>query len=216
MTASEVAIAIFPLAFYSHEHRDSLHARVREAAGVWLHDGENLAELLLWADAIALILREKLPPNRLLDSLLASAIDPAAENLKTLEYLSLQLERATPLEAIARAPEAPSAIALALYSFAATPEAFSLCLDRALRTSLVSPLAPLLVGAIAGLYNSSSGLPARPGLDPSQLQHRQQQARQLFTAWSGSYRLDRWNLNAPVIAGAGMLQARPSLKIISH
>ncbi|MDY6782805.1 MAG: ADP-ribosylglycohydrolase family protein [Cyanobacteriota bacterium] len=220
-SASHTALWILPIALYFHDHRQSLHDNVRQAAALWLHPQENADDLFLWADAIAWILRENLTGPDLLDRLLETAEGrwtPTCQHLKELRTLC---DRAVPLEAVldrfstSRFSTSPIPLALAFYFFASTPEDFCLCIKRAARGQNTPSIALALTGALAGLYNSAYGLPPRWRAHP-QVDRAKQQGERLFATWSGVYQSHRRTEGVRAVAAAGAIQPRASLKIISH
>lgn len=220
-SASEAAIAVLPIALYCHDNRENLQAQVRSAAALWLRESEPLEEIFLWADAIALVLREQLNRDRVIEQLLTLVEGNPTTALYSLQQLRTHFERGSPLEQIlasgsSRPTAAPSPLALALYCFACTPENFFLCVRRAAQTLPAPPIAAALTGALAGLYNSISGLPPRWRANNSLAKSSKQRAQQLFAAWSGAYQPEHCVSGVRAVAVAGTLQPRSSLKIISH
>ncbi|MDY7014110.1 MAG: ADP-ribosylglycohydrolase family protein [Cyanobacteriota bacterium] len=220
-SASETAIAIFPIALYFHDRQESLHRQVREAAGLWLHPREDATEVLAWADAIAWIVKETRAGDRLLDGRLETLEARSTPLFKHLEQLRILRDRALPLESVLdlsgsnRSLPSLTPLALAFYCFASTPEDFELCVKRAARAPS-APQVATLTGALAGLYNCLCGIPPRWRANLQDARANQQQAQQLFAAWSGAYRPHRRFARGPAIAAAGALQPRASLKIISR
>jgi ADP-ribosylglycohydrolase len=220
-SAGETALWILPIALYFHDHRESLYDRVRQAAALWLHPQENVDEVLMWASAIAWILREAPIGDGFLDRLLTTVEDPSTPMFRQLERLRTLRDRAVPLEAMlegshtGHSPTPPTPLARAFYCFASTPEDFSLCVKRAARAANAPQAVAALTGVLAGLYNSSCGIPPRWRTHPQAVRVNQQ-AEQLFASWSGVYQPHRQPVLTQAIAAAGAIQPRASLKIISH
>ncbi|MGK7924527.1 MAG: ADP-ribosylglycohydrolase family protein [Spirulina sp.] len=210
---SEVAATILPAILFFHDLPASLASELTAIASLWLHPEEPLEEILLWGEAIALILQERAKTSQFLLQLARHR--PSASNL--LNALQEAIDRGFSLHQTRRIlsdrHRSPSDIALALYCFSFTPEDPSLCWHRARQLSQHAPLTPRLTGAIAGLYNGSIGCPAswrlsphsRPSLERSQL---------LFAAWCGCDAPDR--LTRTAIGAAGTLQPRKGFATISQ
>ncbi|MBP0016302.1 MAG: hypothetical protein J7647_01945 [Cyanobacteria bacterium SBLK] len=212
-TSSEVAAMALPIILFFHDIPLQLNAELSRIASLWLHPEEPIEDILLWGEAIALILQENFNPSQFLPQLISRS--PPRESL--LNALQDAIERGLSLQQTARTiadrPLSQTEIALALYCFSFTPEDFSLCWHR---SQQFNPLAAILTGAIAGVYNSSLGFPPSWCLSP-QRQQILEKARWLFSAWSGCYILDnRDRLPRTAIGAAGTIQARKGFATISQ
>ena len=147
-------------------------------------------------------------------SLLAAKLKLVLEAIAKGKSLNLIVEQLSAIKELES-----SAIALAWYCFATTPEDFQLSVRRA---ALVPPelawLAITLTGTLSGAYNGMAEISASSRDEPHQeLEHRL--CQELFADWLGilNYRDDRtYNPNLDAIAPTRVIQARQNLKIISQ
>ncbi|MGL5808293.1 MAG: ADP-ribosylglycohydrolase family protein [Xenococcaceae cyanobacterium] len=216
-----VASITFPLALYYHENFESLEEQLTMAIESWQDIKAYIAlkDLMLWYEAIALALRERLAPNPL-PQLIERSQAIGSNLTKILEQLQASLAEANSLEQIIATLGQPVeksrlAIPLALYCFAATPEDFNLAVTRARRLGDCLGTTAALTGALAGVYNSISGIPLTWILTCDRDVERQ--ATKLFASWAG-IASDRANssLDIEAIAATSLIQPRSSLKIISQ
>ncbi len=217
-----VASITFPLALYYHENFESIEEQLALAIESWQDTKAYIAleDLILWHEAIALALRERLAPNPL-TQLIDRSQAIGSTLTETLEQLQTSLAEANSLEQIFTTLGQPVeklsrlAIPLALYCFAATPEDFGLAVTRAWRFGDCLGTTAALTGALAGVYNSISGIPLAWLLACGQDVERQ--ATQLFASWAGIDRLEaNSSLEIEAIAATSLIQPRSSLKIISQ
>ncbi|MEA5467761.1 ADP-ribosylglycohydrolase family protein [Spirulina sp. 06S082] len=215
-TSSEVAAMILPLILFFHDLPNHLKIELTRTASLWLHPEESLAEILLWGEAIALILREQANMTQFLPDL-ATHHPPCADILNLMqESRDRRLSLKQTVNMLSDRRPGAKEIALALYCFSFTPEDLPLCLHRALQLTQQAPLTAILTGAIAGVYNSSISVPSSWCLSASR-QQTLQQGKLFFSAWSGCYSPnfgDRLVDNA--IGGAGTLQPRKGFTTISQ
>mgnify|MGYP006266887397 CR=1 FL=1 len=224
-SSSQTALASLPLAVFFHESHHLLTEKLRQAADLWQHPADPWEDVLLWGYAIALALKEKLEPQRFIAQLLADLATPRTPLVQQLEQVQGFLARGTGLEQVVaqlsrQYPPSRTAIALAFYCFGHAPEDFRLCVTRAARCGCQPEITAALTGALAGVHNSLSGIPARWRL--ASFRHPRanncyQKAKSLFAVWSGVYDLNQAELPlSAAIASAGAIQPRPSLQIISQ
>nr|WP_306465752.1 ADP-ribosylglycohydrolase family protein [Spirulina major] len=215
-TSSEVAAMILPLILFFHDLPSHLKAELTRTASLWLHPEESLEAILLWGEAIALMLREQVNTSQLLPHL-ATHHPPCADILNLMQESSeRRLSLKQTVNMFSDRPASQREIALALYCFSFTPEDLPLCLHRALKLTQQAPLTAILTGAIAGVYNSSLGFPPSWCLSASH-QQTLQQGQLLFSAWSGCYSPDRSDrLAHHAIGAAGTLQPRKGFATISQ
>jgi ADP-ribosylglycohydrolase len=223
--SGEMALATLPVALFFHDSPGFLREQLRLAAPIWLHPTACLDAVLLWGEAIALALREKLNPQRSISQLLRRSDSEATALRHLLEPVQTFLSRGSPLAQVVaqisdRGDSGQVAIALALYCFAATPEDFRLCVLRASQTNEQASLTTALTGALAGTYNSFSGIPIdwrlaiqRAQTSPTLFQY----ASHLLTVWSGTYQPSLNDLSPSIaVSSALVMQPRSSLNIISQ
>lgn len=215
-TSSEVAAMILPLILFFHDLPHHLQGELTRTASLWLHPEESLAEILLWGDAIALILKEQVNISQLLPHL-ATHHPGCADILNPIQdSCDRGLSLKQTLKILGDRRPAAREIALALYCFNFTPEDFPLCLHRALQLTQQAPLTAILTGAIAGVYNSTVSFPASWCLSPSRHQTLQQ-GQLLFSAWSGCYSPNFGDrISHTAISLAGNLQPRKGFATISQ
>ena len=210
-TSSETALATLPVILFFHESPSLLVEQLQQAA-VWLHPSASRTELFIWGAAIALALRERLQPAQFVSQLL---------HLGTVESpLVQQLEEIKGFIAhgigLSQIGSRYSPLLKAFYYFGFTPEDFRLSVERAAHSD-EAPLTTALTGALAGVYNSLSGIPIewRLGDRHPAISHSLQQSQRLFNMWSGAYAPETIPSTA-AIASVLVMQKRSSLKILSQ
>lgn len=222
--SGETALASLPIVLFFHQNWALLRGYLLESACVWQTRVADSEALLTYAWVIALALRETLTAENLITQ------RPPFLTVKTsgsgyLAHLQEVLATSTSLEmAIAhfnRLEQSQSAIALALLCCYETPEDFHLCITRAVRASYQPEVTAALAGALAGAYNSLSGISLGWRLGMQQTQRSQwfaQGAEQLFAAWCGVYQPTESpkRLQRAAVALPNQIQPRASLKIISQ
>lgn len=222
INSSKIALTTLPIGLFFHEDSNWLREQLLQVATICKYSEEILEDILIWGEAIALILREKRKPQQLIPQLLKKNQPVKTNLIQQLEQVQSFLEEGTPLAAVVnqltRQGESGNiAIALAFYCFISTPEDFQLCLLRASQTNYQASLTASLTGALAGAYNSFSGIPIDWRLAIKKHQKAQklyQTATQLFTVWSGVYQPDSKGLpQSTAIASVKVIQPRNSLKI---
>lgn len=216
-------VASLPEILLSHETQQLLTEKLNQITQV---SPANREGLLIWGTALSLACREKLQPNRFLEQIKLELEGSLHGAQQTLTQIQKSLERNTSVisvgEELLPTNNCPlKAIALALYCFASTPEDFQLCLKRAARTNYQPPLTLALTGALAGAYNSLSGIPLAwrsSAAERANLEDIYQFARELFACWSGVYQPNstRAVLKFAEPAIAANLQTRSGWQIISR
>jgi ADP-ribosylglycohydrolase len=233
LNSGEAIAAVLPAFLLFHDDFRTLTQQLEEFASLWEIDRETVEEMLIWGYAIALAFREKLNGERAIEQLLASKLKIPIFLKEQLEQAEICLANGLSLkQSVARIARsdtlARSTIAIALYCFASTPEDFHLALMRAVKVAKQAPAIANLTGAIAGAYNSFSGIPLRwrvltaalpksKALQQSTNQTIIDRTTELFAVWSGAYRLNNLaSLQTSAIASASVIQPRSNLKIISQ
>lgn len=225
VNSAEIALATLPLTVFWHDSFQFLQEQLQQVAAIGQYPADLVEDVLIWGYAIALALREKLDTNRLIAQLLSRFAQAQTPLLAKLEQVDSLLDRGIGLnQAVAQLsghhPSPQVTIALAFYCFGYTPEDFSLCMARAQQSGYQLPMTAALSSALAGAYNSFSGIPGRWRLwlkrHPAS-EKIEQQSKQLFSVWAGVYQPD--TALVPVIAAVAspqVMQPRPSLQIISQ
>jgi hypothetical protein len=227
--SGELAVMTLPLALFFHDSPCRFQEQIQAACQVGQIPAAVMADVLLWGRGIALALREKLRPGYFCEQLLAG--EPTSPTLlrEQLQQIQPCLARGLPLaQAISRLSrqqpssggELLSPLAAALYCFSQTPEDFGLCVLRAARSGPQTHLKGALAGALAGAYNSFTGLPSHWRLAIQKQPTAQQVTKQtpaLFAAWLGHYNPQSFILQSDLAAASpNVIQPRPSLQIISQ
>jgi hypothetical protein len=224
LSSGEAIAVLLPVFVLFHDDFRVLEQQLKDFASLWAIDRETVEEMLTWGYALALAFREKLNGESAIEQLLASqfkipiSLKQQLEQAEICRHKRLSLKQS--ISQIARSDNlASNAIALALYCFASTPEDFYLAIMRAARVAKLAPEIAYLTGAIAGAYNSYSGIPLRWRVNvrqPSSISTLEQ-ITELFAVWSGAYRLTNLTaLQEAAIASASVIQSRSTLKIISQ
>jgi hypothetical protein len=222
-TSARVAVMMLPMVLLEHEERFRLQSRLADALASGPFSSEQAAEVMLWGDALSLVLQDTVAPDPWIAQLLNGTQGLSTPLREAIATLPSALAACQSLAAIQRQwsshlnPD-QLAIALALYCFAATPESFTVALARARRARCHAAMLPALVGTISGAYNSLSGLPYRyerviPAIIKQEIS---QEADRLFAVWSGRLSTHPLPASASAIAPAGTLQPRSGCNIISQ
>ena len=213
-TSSETALATLPVILFFHESPSLLAKQLQQAAEVWLHPSASPTELSVWGTAIALALRERLQPAQFVSQLLQSLKTVESPLVQQLEEIQGFIDHGIGLSQICQSRYSP--LLKAFYCFGFTPEDFRLSVERAAQSD-EAPLTTALTGALAGVYNSLSGIPLRWRLSDRHpaISHSLQQSQRLFDNWSGAYAPEAIPTTA-AIASVLVMQKRSSLKIISQ
>ena len=215
----QLAVLLLPLTLFFHDSSYRLETQLRLFFNAWELSQDSWPEMLLWGQIISLTLRDRLQPNRLIPQLLAvpTPLKPQLEQLQ--QSLGQNLPLAQVIADFRQSSPEFLAIAAALYCFASTPTDFRLSILRATTEKEVRGAAAL-TGALAGAYNSISGIPAPWRLAAQKnpaLQEIPQQAKALLAVWSGNYCDLTGNSSAKLaVAAAGTIQPRRSWQMISQ
>lgn len=223
--SGEIAMAMLSALLFCHDSDSWRQERLEYFVSNWRHSDWALEDVLIWGYAIALALREKIPPHQWIERISSRYQTAQTPLIEQLALVRTFLERGTPLQqAIAQMARQVSskqmAIAIALYCFLSTPDDFRLSLMRAMQAGKEAKAVAALTGALAGAYNSFSGIPIgwRIALGKHPIgQQLLQEATELFAVWSGAYRPNSSPLlESAAVASPLVMQPRPSLKIISQ
>lgn len=191
----QIARLALPLILYFHDNFSLLRQNLEEAKEFWQQSDRDWECLLLWAQAIALVLREKPSPNYSFAKLLSALSLENSPLLSQLNLIEQFLANGTGLERVVSElsrmgkPDRTT-IALALYCFSSTPEDFRLSVMRAIQTNYQSATTAALTGTLAGVYNSYSSIPLSWRLASCKnttISETQLSAQRLFALWCGVY-----------------------------
>jgi hypothetical protein len=224
LTTSQIAIASLPLILFFHESPQLLTEKLTAIVTQINKPAETLQELLIWGKALALALQEKLQPQNLIAQLLQSNTETKLE--QQLEQVQTYLEQDLSLHQVVgklsrRKEQEQTALALAIYCFAFTPEDFNLATSRASLGNYQRETTVTLTGILAGVYNGYHGIPLKLRLSLEQDYKGQISttiARQLYASWCGitEFGSTGWQKPTQAIAITGLIQPRTQLKIISQ
>ena len=225
IASTEAAIISLSQLLLYHESFDLLREEVGKMSQ---YSGKTREDVLIWGYALSLACREKEPVSQSIHQIIAQIQNKATSSNKLLllqlqEYVKQNIGLQPLVEKLSRQSKSTlSAIALALYCFASTPEDFQLCLKRAISAGYQPRRTGALTGAIAGAYNSISAIPLswrRNQNKGSNLDLIYQFSRKLFEDWSGTYQSDQNRLNIKSVALAAAnnnIQSRPFFQTISQ
>ncbi len=215
-------IAALPMILLFHENPAILKQKLHHLAQLWYPDPSNTASndritvrLLGFAAAITHLLSQPQNLNKLIPSLLAQ-VPQENEWAQQLIQVNALLEQGASLDQTVYCLSTRStqplksdhySLAIALYCFLSTPEAFSISVQRAMNTPNHSGLICALTAALSGAYNGLIGIPIGwklrfktwaqtpidsflPPINPQILPSDQQiliHGAQLFYTWAGTY-----------------------------
>ncbi|WP_013324865.1 ADP-ribosylglycohydrolase family protein [Gloeothece verrucosa] len=225
ISSAIIALSTLPLALFFHDSPSQFKEYLYSLKGIGQQSQETLEEVIIWQDALRLILREKLKLSPLIDQLCLRHQITQTPLGQQLEQLQTFLKAKIPLQQAASqlyrsGKHHPHEIALACYCFSYTAQEFSLCVKAAKQLDYQPSLTAALTGILAGVYNGISGIPIAWRLqlenDPIP-QEMYQQAIDLWAVWSGvDQPCTLQTLESAAIASPLIIQARPAVKMISQ
>jgi hypothetical protein len=223
-TMSESAVATLPIALFFHEDEVKLRQQLLTCQDVWQHQSEASEGVLAIAYAISLALREQLDCATLIPRIQLYVGTSESPVIRQLEQVQILLEKGAGLEttltqlrrdAQSRGEplgRAHTSIALAFYCFLSTPEDFRLSVSRAARTCYQPQITAALTGALAGAYNSITGIPVSWRLTANRISsgnQRLQIADRLLEVWAGVYDVSALGQGPPLaVAAPRVIQPR--------
>jgi len=216
---AQLTLFLVPVFVFFHENPTMLKQQLDPLRSCF----PNVDDVLLWGEALGGILAAKYQPATLLKQLLPRY--PQTDLAPQLELIESFLRKNAGLCQVVAClnrfnQPCQTALALSLYCFLYTPEAFTLCVKRAGGTGKFAPLTTPLTGALAGSYNSFIAIPVSDRLalrENPQTQQLNQTIQRLFLAWSGVYQPTLGgDLSSEALATPGVIQPRPSLRLISQ
>ena len=141
MSTSTAAIGLLPIALFFHDADWQLTPQLQAATATWQNSTLELTGLRWIAQAIAVVLSERLQPTQFLPRLLRLGGEQRWQ--ASLALMQAQLMSAHGLAAVQSSlvfedadQNSANTIAVALYCFLSTPAAFDLSIRRALRLGL--------------------------------------------------------------------------------
>lgn len=217
-SSSTAIIASLPIMLFFHDDELALQKKLHQAAQVWQQPPETTMGMLAVGYAIAQALKEKLPPQTLIPKIcnyLATTGSDSADfrqQLAQVQRLLLEpvgLERAIN-QLCPKTNSSAANIALAFYFFLSMPEDFQLCLGRIGKQNNADSSLAVVVGALSGAYNSSTGIPVvQQRIIGSQRQQLKILAESLLAVWSGANLTNRPNWGQSLaIAAPRVIQPR--------
>ncbi len=219
---NQIILDILPITIFFHDHPYGLR---EELESLWAPPLPPLEDALIWGEAIALALREKLDMRRFITQVLKFYRTDSSPLPDQLRQIEIFLKQATPLTQVVsqlsrQGMKSQTAIALAIYCFASTPEDFHLSVLRATQTGAIASLTTPLTAALSGAYNSFQGIPIAWRLTFEKEEMGRQcydSASHLFTRWAGVYPTSEHLLSPSVaVASVRVMQPRSSLQLISQ
>lgn len=232
--SEEILCSILPLVLFAHDNLSWFEKQLQQLPLLNQNCSETKESILFWSNAIALILREKLNFTEGLDSIIldvgeqvswsrqlnqAIILSSQGKSLQEVVEELHQEVQVDPIQTVVSPLVRHKAIALAWYCFQSSPENFDLCIRRAMNTGIYYSTVVVLTGALAGAYNGMTGIPLNWRLASQNnliYPRLEQQSQHLFAAWSGMYQPKTNALTTSIVAAAGVIQPRSSLKIISQ
>ena len=184
--------------------------------------------ILVWEYLLTTVLNDRFKPNahkRVIEEVIKR--HPQPELLAKLTLVSEAIKNGSSLNLVVKQlstmkEHESSAIALAWYCFATTPQDFKLSVRRAIRVpSKLAWLVTALTGTLSGAYNGMAEISAYSRQDmQNQKELEQHLCEKLFADWLGILNYDSHDLahnpNLNAIALTRIIQPRQSLKIISQ
>jgi ADP-ribosylglycohydrolase len=183
-------VAMLPLMLFFHDDRVKLREVLVTACHSWQLDWETCSSAVVLGYIISRSLKETLTPRTVIAQMLdeTSNLHPLLfQELGTIDRLldsSSSLHRVIQkLTATAHPIITPTV--LAIYCFLSTPEDFSLAMLRARRTDYDVRFTCALTGAIAGAYDSLTGIPLNGTLATQSPERWISGAEALLASWAG-------------------------------
>ncbi|MGK7949799.1 MAG: hypothetical protein AB4368_13685 [Xenococcaceae cyanobacterium] len=223
--SAEWAYLTVPIVLFYHDNKLLLRQEIERLARYWQWSADILADVLLWSDIFVLILKEKLDTNNIIEQFLRGVRVEETPLWQLLKSMTSWLSEGRSLEQVKEQLSSKTqeySLPLSLYCFSSTPENFYLALSRAAGDRARSRMVIRLTGALAGGYNTVSGIPItwrKLLAQNAEYQKIKQEGTILLNNWSGGYqrgRLTAAKTKQKVIAAPGIIQTRSSLRVISQ
>jgi ADP-ribosylglycohydrolase len=199
-TPDRLPIAIAPVAMYLQEDLHQLQLTLRLIGRRNQLDPENTSTLVLLGTMIAMLLGERVSPDRLIPAVLAASPhfdDTLSQQLLCIhEYLALTpdgtFKPTTITELIAKIALSNQSYllpaAMATYCFLSTPNSLQLAVQRAAQIPGQPSLTVALTGLLVGTYRGLSCIPTSWYANGSRgAEQLIQSADRLVATWAGAY-----------------------------
>ena len=207
-TAGELAIATLPISLFYYDNLTQQRHYLAATVAAWGADASISDAVIVFGYAIAQAIKEQLVPSHFIAQILTylhvslpDSASRSADLICSLETLKRLIADGSELQGAIAAFELDAEtkpisieIAIALYCFLQTPDTISLALNRAVRLGIQPDIVGALVGALAGAYISTVGIPAEwhcglrsQSATPEFPQRVQHLSAHLVAAWSGVY-----------------------------
>lgn len=189
-------VAMLPLMLFFHDDRPKLREIIINVSHNWELDWETCSSAVAIGYIISRSISETFSPSEILSQLVdeMTNLHPLLfQHLSTIDRLleqSSSLAQVTQRLTIATHPIITPTV-FAIYCFLSNPEDFSLAIRRAQQIEDRSQLICALTGILAGVHNSSSGIPLNGLLATPQREQWLTAAENLLNAWAGVYHADR-------------------------
>ncbi len=185
-------VAMLPLMLFFHDDRPKLREIIINVSHSLTLDWETCSSAVAIGYIISRSISETFSPSEILSQLMdeMTNLHPLLfQHLSTIDRLlsqSSSLAQVTQRLTISSHPIITPTV-LAIYCFLSTPEDFSLAIRRAHQIEDRSHLTCALTGILAGVHNSSTGIPLNGLLATPQREQWLTAAENLLNAWAGVY-----------------------------
>ncbi|WP_310412166.1 ADP-ribosylglycohydrolase family protein [Chamaesiphon sp. OTE_8_metabat_110] len=188
--SASALIAMLPLMLFFHEDRPKLREVVINISHEWQLDWETCSSAVAIGYLVSRSLTESFNTKTAISQLLDEMTNLHPLIFQELSTLDRALAGSMSLHQVERRLariEQPviTSVLLAMSSFMATPEDFSLATRRVAKLETRSLLACALTGILAGAHNSLSGIPLNGYIATQERTQWQALAAQLLNAWAG-------------------------------
>ena len=189
-SAAQSIVAMLPLMLFFHHDRLKLREVVINISHGWQLDWETCSSAVAIGYIVARSLTESFHLRTVIPQLLDEMTNLHPLIFQELSALDRALAGSISLHQVDRRladTEQPvvAATMLAIYSFLATPEDFSVATRRVARLETPSPLTCALTGILAGTHNSLAGMPLNGYTATQNKIQWQSLAANLLNAWAG-------------------------------
>lgn len=194
-SSPKLALATLGLNFYCHESLTLWQEQLQQIAPEDEQFKSMKLDLMIYAQAINLILTEKVKPQFFLEQLLEKISQfqtPLTEKLILINQAQKKVESSTTIikKIQSVSPVENDPLAMAIYYFSDTMENIEISLTRAKQCSINPLITTSLTGSLAGLYHGWYGLPLQWRLMIKQqavYSTCEHLCQQLFLLWAGAY-----------------------------
>jgi ADP-ribosylglycohydrolase len=189
-SAASAIVAMLPLMLFFHDDRLKLREVVINISHEWQLDWETCSSAVVLGYIVSRSLTESFDLRTIIPQLLDEMTNLHPQIFQELSALDRLLLGSFSLHQVERklvSVEHPivAATMLAIYSFLATPEDFSVATRRVAGLETRSPLTCALTGILAGAHNSLTGIPLNGYIATQDKTRWCSVAAQLLSAWAG-------------------------------